>query len=138
MRAFVAKLGSGRKVDRTAANDLRDPSSVRLRIFSAYAISMPTSRSAHILSTSSNLLGLCLLVMTSLRMADRTEASILDEATGAAAILLMGSCLLSFLSIRTANSARSERIERVADVTFLGGLTLVFLTIVLVAFHFMA
>lgn len=99
---------------------------------------MPTSRSPYILSTSSNLLGLCLIVMTSLRLSDHAAASLLDEATGVAAILLMGSCLLSFLAIRTPNGTRSERIERWADGIFLGGLTLVFLTIVLVAFHFMA
>jgi hypothetical protein len=99
---------------------------------------MPTSRSPYILSTSSNLLGLCLIVMTSLKIADRTEEGVLDELTGVAAILLMASCLLSFLSIRTAHAVRSERIERWADLSFLGGLGMVFLTVVLVAFHFMA
>ncbi|MBS1582258.1 MAG: hypothetical protein JST66_08680 [Bacteroidetes bacterium] len=99
---------------------------------------MPVQRSPHILSTSSNLLGLCLIVMTSLKLSDRAATSLMDEATGVAAILLMGSCLLSFLSIRTSDPARSERIERMADAVFLGGLSLVFLTIVLIAFHFMA
>ncbi|MFT3886207.1 MAG: hypothetical protein QM724_12505 [Flavobacteriales bacterium] len=98
---------------------------------------MPTSRSPYILSTSSNLIGLCLIVMTSLKIADHTAASVLDEFTGVAAVLLMSSCLLSFLSIRTAHPQRSERIERWADITFLGGLAMVFLTIVLVAFHFL-
>lgn len=95
---------------------------------------MPVQRSPHILSTSSNLLGLCLIVMTSLKLSDRAATSLMDEATGVAAILLMASCLLSFLSIRTADPARSERM---ADAVFLGGLSLVFLTIVLIAFHFM-
>ena len=43
---------------------------------------MASTKSPHILSTSSNLLGFCLIVMTSLRIADRTEAGILDEVTG--------------------------------------------------------
>ena len=99
---------------------------------------MPESKSPHILSTSSNLLGFCLIVMTSLKIADRTEASILDELTGVASVLLMASCILSFQSMRTARVARSERLERTADVVFLGGLSLVFLAILLIAFHFMA
>lgn len=99
---------------------------------------MPESKSPHILSTSSNLLGFCLIVMTSLKIADRTEASILDELTGVASVLLMASCILSFQSMRTAHAARSERLERTADAVFLGGLSLVFLAILLIAFHFMA
>ena len=99
---------------------------------------MPESKSPHILSTSSNLLGFCLIVMTSLKIADRTEASILDELTGVASVLLMASCILSFQSMRTARVARSERLERTADVVVLGGLSLVFLAILLIAFHFMA
>ena len=43
---------------------------------------MASTKSPHILSTSSNLLGFCLIVMTSLRIADHTEAGILDEVTG--------------------------------------------------------
>jgi hypothetical protein len=97
---------------------------------------MSESKSPHILSTSSNLLGFCLIVMTSLRIADRTEATILDEITGIAAVLLMGSCILSFLSIRTKDPDRSESLEGKADVIFLGGLGLVFCAILLIAFHF--
>jgi hypothetical protein len=95
------------------------------------------SKSPHILSTSSNLLGFCLIVMTSLKIANRTEASLLDELTGVASVLLMASCILSFQSMRSPNAARSERLERIADVVFLGGLSLVFLAILMIAFHFL-
>lgn len=98
---------------------------------------MSVSKSPHILSTSSNLLGFCLIVMTSLKVADHTEAGILDELTGIAAILLMASCILSFLSMRSKKPVRSERLERTADVIFLGGLSLVFLAILLITFHFL-
>ncbi len=92
----------------------------------------------HILNTSSNLLGFCLIVMTSLRLSDKAETTFLDELTGAASVLLMASCALSFLSMRSRNEARSERLENKADIVFIAALTLVFATIVLVAFHFMA
>ena len=99
---------------------------------------MPETKSPHILNTSSNLLGFCLIVMTSLKIADRTEAGLLDELTGIASVLLMASCILSFLSMRTVHAIRSERLERVADVVFLGGLSLVFIAILMIAFHFVA
>lgn len=100
--------------------------------------SMAGEKSPHILNTSSTLLGFCLVVMTSLKIADKHEATLLDEATALSAVLLMASCILSFLSIRTTHHVRSERLERSADVVFLGGLFLVFITILLIAFHFIA
>lgn len=98
---------------------------------------MAREKSPYILNTSSNLLGLCLIVMTSLKIADKTEASFIDELTGIASLLLMISCLLSFLSMRTRNSARGERIETAADYIFVGGLICVFCTIALIAFQFL-
>ena len=97
---------------------------------------MPQSKSPHILSTSSNLLGFCLIVMTSLKISDHAEATVLDELTGIASVLLMASCILSFLSMRTIQAHRAERLERTADVVFLTGLSLVFIAILLIAFHF--
>ncbi len=41
---------------------------------------MSRARSPYI--TSSNLLGLCLIVMTSLKIANRSEASFIEDLTG--------------------------------------------------------
>lgn len=62
---------------------------------------MADKKSHHILNTSSNLLGFCLVVLTSLKISKYSEVSLIDEFTGVAAMLLMASSLLSFLSIRT-------------------------------------
>ena len=99
---------------------------------------MPGEKSPHILNTSSTLLGFCLVVMTSLKIADKHEATLMDEATAVSAVFLMASCILSFLSIRTKHAVRSERLERVADIIFLIALFMVFVTILLIAFHFVA
>ena len=99
---------------------------------------MARERSPSILNTSSNLLGLCLIVLTSLKIADRSQENIIDELTGVASVLLMTACLLSFLTMHTAHQKRGDRFERAADMVFIGGLTLVFITIVLIAFHFVA
>ncbi len=61
---------------------------------------MANKTSPHILNTSANLLGFCLFVITSLRIADLTATHIIDELTSVIAVLLTISCILSFISIR--------------------------------------
>ncbi len=95
---------------------------------------MKNSKSSHILNTSSNLLGFCLVVLTSLKISKYNEVSLIDEFTGVAALLLMASSLLSFLSIRTENETLEERYEKIADVIFLVALTIIFVIIFLIAF----
>ncbi|HVI45976.1 MAG TPA: hypothetical protein VM802_13960 [Chitinophaga sp.] len=96
------------------------------------------SKSPHILNTSTNLLGFCLIVLTSIKVAHFSNVTIIDDITGVAAILLMASCLLSFLSMRSTRPARSERLEMVADYTFLVALICVSITIVVVSFNLLS
>lgn len=95
---------------------------------------MATTKSTHILSTSSNLLGFCLLVLTSLKISRFHESTVIDEFTGAAAILLMTASVLSFLSLRAKKEKQSEYFEKVADVIFLIALLIIFTITILVAF----
>lgn len=96
---------------------------------------MGTEKSPHILNTSSNLLGFCLIVLTSIRVSRSGNATVIDDITGIGAILLVISCLLSFLSMRTKNEIRSEKLESAADIVFLVALICIALTIVLVSFN---
>ena len=98
---------------------------------------MQDKKSHHILSTSSNLLGFCLVVLTSLKISKYSEVSLIDEFTGVAAMLLMASSLLSFLSIRTVKEDLEIRYEKVADIIFLIALSLIFVTTFLIAFTVM-
>ena len=87
-------------------------------------------KSSHILNASSNLLGICFIVLTSLKLLNKSEKTIIDEIAVMAIILFMASCIFSFLSIRGI-SRRSAFFEQVADIIFLGGLSLLFLTTIL-------
>src|ERR1700712_3872907 len=98
---------------------------------------MPNKKSSHILNTSSNLLGFCLVVLTSLKISKYSQVSLIDEFTGVAAMMLMASSLLSFLSIRTNNEILEIRYEKIADVIFLIALSLIFVTTFLIAFTVM-
>ena len=95
---------------------------------------MGINKSQHILNTSSNLLGFCLIVLTSLKISKLSEVSKIDEITGVACILLISSCLFSFLSIRTFKERLSTRYEKIADNIFIGGLLLVFVITFMIAF----
>lgn len=95
-------------------------------------------KSPHILNTSSNLLGFCLIVLTSIKIARFNHSTIIDDCTGVAAILLMASCMLSFLSMRSQNEQRSGRLESIADFVFLAGLVCISVTIVFVSFNLIA
>jgi hypothetical protein len=57
-------------------------------------------KSPHILNASSNLLGLCFVVLTSLKLFKISQKTFIDELTSVAIVLFMASCILSFLSIR--------------------------------------
>jgi hypothetical protein len=95
---------------------------------------MADNKSSHILSTSSNLLGFCLLVLTSLKISKFQQATMIDEFTGAASVLLMAASIFSFLSMRIKNIKRSVNYEKIADVIFLIALITIFTVTFLVAF----
>lgn len=91
-------------------------------------------KSPHVLNASSNLLGLCFVVLTSLKLLNIAGKTIIDELTTLAIIFFMASCILSFLSIR-GNIKKSSRLENIADFLFLSGLVLLFATTLLFSFN---
>lgn len=97
---------------------------------------MANTTSQHILTTSANLLGFCLFVITSLHVTNATESSIIDEFTSVIAILLSFSSMLSFMSIRTSNSFREQRYETIADYLFMTSLIGILIVILLITLNF--
>ena len=93
------------------------------------------NKSPHILNASSNLLGICFIVLTSLKLLDKNAKSVIDEITLSAIILFMLSCLLSFLSIRHTGTG-ADKMEKLADIIFMAGLVLLFVTTLLFSFDF--
>lgn len=90
---------------------------------------------SHILNTSATLLGLCFVVLTSLKVNKLNEGSVIDELTSFAIILFLASCVFSYLSIRSTNQS-IERFEKIADIVFLLGLLLLFVITMLITFNF--
>ncbi len=92
------------------------------------------NKSLHILNTSSNLLGICFIVLTSLRVLNLTGKTLIDEFTAVAIFMFMVSSLLSFLSLKS-NSEKSYRYEKIADIIFLLGLFSLFIITMFVTFN---
>jgi len=88
----------------------------------------------HILTASSTLLGLCFVVLTSLRLNNFRDGSIIDEFTAVAIIMFMISSILSYLSMRSKNEP-SAVYEKIADFVFLSGLVFLFVTTMLITFN---
>ncbi len=94
----------------------------------------PDNKSPHILNTSSNLLGLCFIVLTSLRLLNLQQKSIIDEVVSVCALVFTTSSILSFLSMKSKTAAKRAVYENVADYFFISGLCILFLVIVIITF----
>jgi uncharacterized membrane protein SirB2 len=72
-------------------------------------------RSTHyILDTAATLLGVALIIVTAVHITGKAATTIADELSFAAALLFLGSCATSHMSI-----VRSEdRLERIAERIF--------------------
>jgi len=97
---------------------------------------MANKTSQHILNTSANLLGFCLVVITSLHISSYSEASLIDELTSSIALFLICSCLLSFISIKTTNAKLEKQLEMAADYLFVLALCGILIIILLITFNF--
>ena len=93
-----------------------------------------SNKSPHILTTSANLLGFCFIVLTSVKISKLEESSFIDEGAALAIIVFMTSCILSFLAMRS-TTIRSKKMEQIADLLFLFGLIVLFITTMLIAFN---
>jgi hypothetical protein len=84
------------------------------------------SVSIHILGASSTLLGLCFVLLSSIKLFGYAEKTLIDELAGAATMFFLASSISSYVSMRSVN--RSVFYERIADIIFIVGL--LFLSII--------
>jgi hypothetical protein len=81
-----------------------------------------------ILNASTNLLGICFVIIGGLKLSGVNHRSYADEAAWVAAILLFVAALSAYLAIRN-HGARAWQV-RVADYAFLAGITVLALSVV--------
>jgi len=89
--------------------------------------------SKHILPTSSNLLGLCFVILTFIKVLKLGNETIIDELVAIAIIFFLISSFFSYASMRT--NRWTENYEKIADIIFLTGLLLLSVGSVIIAFE---
>ena len=87
----------------------------------------------HILPASSNLLGIALLIITGLRVANISRQTFADEIALIAAFCFATACLFSYLAIR--GRYEVARFEHLADRIFLTGLASLLVSVVVLALN---
>lgn len=92
---------------------------------------MNDGKQPHILNASSNLLGICFILITGLKLTKASANTLADEISIFSSLCFLASCILSYLSIRTPKD--TVRRERWADYLFLIGLSTLFFAVLMFA-----
>ena len=91
--------------------------------------------SHHILPTAANLLGLCFVILSVIKMLKLGAQTVIDEFVAVAIVIFLVACIFSYASIRSGE--RSDLYERIADIVFLSGLSLLTVTAIIILFEMM-
>jgi hypothetical protein len=89
--------------------------------------------SHHILPTSSNLLVLCFVIISFMKVSKMGLETIIDEMVSVAIVVFLVASIFSYASIRS--STKSDSYEKIADIVFLSGLGLLTVTALIVVFE---
>ncbi len=89
--------------------------------------------SRHILPTSSNLLGLCFVILSFINLSEFGAKTVIDELVGITMFFFLISSILSYASMRS--KRRAELYEKIADIIFLSGLFFLTLISIIVTFE---
>ena len=89
---------------------------------------------SHILQASANLIGVCLIIITGLKVSGVASSSILDKVAAVASVFLLVSIIYAYLSMRH-NVSLIVRYRDIADYSFIAGVVLLVITVVSMAFN---
>ena len=93
---------------------------------------MVTGKQSQILNASSNLIGICFVIVAGLKITGMADRTLCDEICMVAAFFFLCACILSYVSMRT-DGKGTGRLENLADYTFLASLILLFTGVALFA-----
>ncbi len=94
---------------------------------------MTIGKQPHILNASSNLIGICFILITGLKITGKSDTTWADELSLVAAFVFLGSCLLSYISLRSAT--QTAFYEKIADLFFLIGILILFVAVTAFSFN---
>ena len=81
---------------------------------------------SHIFTTSSVMLGLCLTIISIMRGRENPDPlqTVVDDLIAMDALIFLSTCFLSYAALRVRHVKNIHRLESIADVVFLIGMTL--------------
>jgi uncharacterized membrane protein len=89
--------------------------------------------SHHILPTAANLLGLCFVILSVIKIMKLGAETIIDEMVALGVVIFLVASIFSYASIRS--QTRTDLYEKIADIVFLAGLGLLTVTALIIVFE---
>jgi hypothetical protein len=89
--------------------------------------------SHHILPTAANLLGLCFVILSVIKIMKLGAETIIDEMAALGVVIFLVASIFSYASIRS--QTRTDLYEKIADIVFLAGLGLLTITALIIVFE---
>ncbi len=97
-----------------------------------------TQISIYIFSVSAALVGVCLTVIGIFRAVGelRSFITIGDNILAIDSLIFLGSCIFAYSLLRSRKSSKKHRLEKIADVLFICGISLMTIVCAIVAYTF--
>ncbi|HQU86786.1 MAG TPA: hypothetical protein PKY59_26875 [Pyrinomonadaceae bacterium] len=97
-----------------------------------------TQISIHIFSVSAGLVGVCLTVIGIFRAIGELKhfSSLGDNILAIDALIFLGSCIFAYSSLRSKNNKKRRKLEKIADILFIFGLSLMAIVCTIIAYTF--
>lgn len=97
-----------------------------------------TQISIHIFSVSAGLVGVCLTVIGIFRAIGELKnfSTLGDNILAIDALIFLGSCIFAYSSLRSKTVEKRHRLEKIADILFIFGLSLMAIVCTIIAYTF--
>lgn len=97
-----------------------------------------TQISIHIFSVSAALVGVCLTVIGIFRVVSELKnfSTIGDNILAIDALIFLASCIFAYTSLRSNALQRKQNLEKIADILFILGLSLMSIVCCIIAYTF--
>ena len=97
-----------------------------------------TQISIHIFSVSATLVGVCLTVIGIFRAIGELKhfSSLGDNILALDALIFLASCMFAYSSLRSADKVKQHKLEKIADILFIFGLSLMAIVCSIIAYTF--
>lgn len=97
-----------------------------------------TQISIHIFSVSAALVGVCLTVIGIFRAIGELKnfSTLGDNILAIDALIFLGSCVFAYSSLRSQDMGKKHKLEKIADVLFIFGLSLMAIVCTIIAYTF--